>query len=49
MKRTISLAILVLAIGTALGQTKSAKTDAQIRQALIEESIAAYREAPLSL
>jgi hypothetical protein len=42
MKRTIHLALLVLPVGTALGQTKSAKTDAQIRQTLIAESIAAY-------
>jgi hypothetical protein len=42
-KHTLRLVFLFLAIGTAAGQSKSAKTDAQIAQALIDESIANYR------
>jgi hypothetical protein len=36
------LAVLTLLLGLAAGQTKSAKTDAEIKQVLIDESIAKY-------
>jgi hypothetical protein len=47
MKRIARFAILVLALGTALGQTKAAKTDAaktdaEIKQDIIKDSIASY-------
>jgi len=41
VKRSSRLAILVLAIGTVLGQSKA--TDAQIKQQIIKDSIASYR------
>ena len=44
MKRITRFALLVAALGLAWGQTpKPAKTDDEIRQAIINESIAGYR------
>jgi len=43
MKRAIRLAVLALALATAFGQTKAAKTDAEIKQEIIKQSIASYR------
>src|SRR6266581_1366214 len=41
---TITLAVLVLGLGIASGQsTKSSKTDDQIKQEIIRQSIASYR------
>ena len=37
------LAVLALALGIAAGQTKSAKTDAQIREEIVKESIESYK------
>jgi hypothetical protein len=44
MKRTPRFAVLILALGIGCAQTqKAAKTDAEIKQAIIDESIANYR------
>jgi len=44
MKWPICLAVLVLALGIAAGQTKkAAKTDAEIKQEIIKQSIASYK------
>lgn len=43
MRRITRFAVLVLALGTALGQTKTAKTDAEIKQEIIRDSIAGYK------
>ena len=44
MKRTIRFAVLALELAHAFGQAKKAeKTDAQIKQTIIKESIAAYK------
>jgi hypothetical protein len=43
LNRMVRLAILALALGTTLAQTKTAKTDAQIKQEIIDDSIASYR------
>jgi len=43
MKLKIAIACLLFGIGTAWGQTaKSSKTDAEVKQAIIEQSIASY-------
>jgi hypothetical protein len=44
MKYAMRFALLAVALVTAVGQTKKVeKTDAEIRQAIINESIASYR------
>jgi hypothetical protein len=44
MKRVVRFSILFLALSATWGQTKKAtKTDAEIKQAIIDESIASYR------
>ena len=44
MKRAVRFSILLLALCATWGQTKrAAKTDAEIKQAIIDESIASYR------
>ena len=44
MKWPIRLAVLLLALGIAAAQTtKAAKTDAEIRQEIIKQSIASYK------
>jgi len=44
MRRLIRFSVLILALGIASGQTqKTAKTDAEIKQSIIAESIASYR------
>lgn len=47
MRPLIRVSILVFALGMSWGQTgqskKAAKTDAEVRQAIIDESIAGYR------
>ena len=44
MKWPICLAVLALALGIAAGQTKkAAKTNAEIKQEIIKQSIASYR------
>src|SRR5437879_996475 len=43
MKRAIRLAVVALALATAFGQTKAAKTDAEINQEIIKQSLASYK------
>jgi hypothetical protein len=44
MKWLVRLTVLVLALGIAAGQTKkAAKTDAEIKQEVIKQSIASYK------
>src|SRR5271154_6213406 len=44
MKPLMRFSVLILALGIASGQTqKAAKTDPEIKQAIINESIARYR------
>src|ERR1700733_4998422 len=47
MKPVIRVFVLAIALGVSWGQTgqtkKAAKTDAEVRQAIIDESLAGYR------
>jgi hypothetical protein len=43
MKPALRFSVLAVALSVTWGQTKTAKTDAEIKQAIINESIASYR------
>ena len=48
-KWLIPFAVVLVGLGIATAQTKqAAKTDAEIKQEIIKQSIASYREAALS-
>src|SRR5438552_1875245 len=43
MKRITRVIVFALALGMAFSQTKTAKTDAQIKDEVVKQSIASYR------